>query len=262
MKKNRLIVTAIAIMQMIPLVCIGPSYAVVNPDGNLENWQQRPEVVQVRAFSDRDGFRYYGSSCTGTLIAKKIVLTAAHCLDDSVVSGFIAVVGADSESEGSAYEASSWLTHPDFNFQAMSSDIGLLFLSRSVNNVTPVNLPPKGDRFLDQMQNNLLFGWGVNENMENPSSLGFARLDDYTESATSGIRSFNPETMIAAGRMLTNGKFAGACSGDSGGPLLSTFAGTVFVIGVVSYGAQGCTAAAPTAFTRVSAYIEWISESI
>ena len=51
----------------------------------------------------------------------------------------------------------------------------------------------------------------------------------------------------------------GQCSGDSGGPLI--FNGTQ--IGIVSWSRKPCTAAPyPGVFTEVSAYVQWILETI
>lgn len=70
--------------------------------------------------------------------------------------------------------------------------------------------------------------------------------------------SYRQSDHICAGR---NGK--GSCFGDSGGPLVVRGSdGTMFQIGVVSYGARRCAERKPSVYTRVSRYMEWIRENL
>lgn len=49
--------------------------------------------------------------------------------------------------------------------------------------------------------------------------------------------------------------------GDSGGPLTVTINGAEVEIGIVSFGSsRGCNLGYPSAFTRVTSYLEWISD--
>lgn len=47
--------------------------------------------------------------------------------------------------------------------------------------------------------------------------------------------------------------------GDSGGPLQCGEGGQYKLIGIVSWGSSNCHPAAPTVFTRISAYTDWIT---
>ncbi|KAI4576414.1 hypothetical protein MJT46_002249 [Ovis ammon polii x Ovis aries] len=50
-----------------------------------------------------------------------------------------------------------------------------------------------------------------------------------------------------------------SCMGDSGGPLQCGEGGQYKLIGIVSWGSSNCHPAAPTVFTRISAYTDWIT---
>lgn len=50
----------------------------------------------------------------------------------------------------------------------------------------------------------------------------------------------------------------GGCNGDSGGPL--TVNG--IQVGIVSFGSALCEAQNPTAYARVSHFVDWIEESV
>lgn len=47
--------------------------------------------------------------------------------------------------------------------------------------------------------------------------------------------------------------------GDSGGPLQCSQDGQYKLIGIVSWGSSNCHPSAPTVFTRISAYRDWIT---
>ena len=49
--------------------------------------------------------------------------------------------------------------------------------------------------------------------------------------------------------------------GDSGGAMSTTISGRVTLIGIVSYGSATCQGGFPVVMTRVSAYLDWISNN-
>lgn len=48
----------------------------------------------------------------------------------------------------------------------------------------------------------------------------------------------------------------GSCRGDSGGPLVYDNV----QIGIVSYGVRNCLPGYPSAFTRITSYLDWLEE--
>lgn len=63
---------------------------------------------------------------------------------------------------------------------------------------------------------------------------------------------------ICAGEFTVNN---GACQGDSGGPFVHQHTdGKWYIVGLTSWGQNGCGFG--TIYTRVSYYLDWISEQI
>ena len=106
------------------------------------------------------GGRYFGTFCTGTLIAPQWVLTSASCLDHvevllanagetfepSLIQFF---VGQDSGSAGSPpvdqsgfYDIAQVHSHPNWdpNDVVATNNIALLHLTRAVDNAEPLTL--------------------------------------------------------------------------------------------------------------------------
>ncbi|KAJ8972757.1 hypothetical protein NQ314_000049 [Rhamnusium bicolor] len=64
--------------------------------------------------------------------------------------------------------------------------------------------------------------------------------------------------IIKPSHVCTSGAgIVGACTGDSGGPLLVNGV----QVGIVSFGFQVCTLGLPTIYTRVSEFSDWIEEN-
>ncbi|KAJ8926765.1 hypothetical protein NQ314_020883 [Rhamnusium bicolor] len=53
---------------------------------------------------------------------------------------------------------------------------------------------------------------------------------------------------------ISGAQGSGTCNGDSGGPLMSGNR----LIGIASFGAQGCLRGYPSGFTRVEYYLDWL----
>ena len=102
-------------------------------------------------------------------------------------------------------------------------------------------------------------GWGRNENLQRPDTLQWSKVKTYRDckSKYPGIN----VNQICAGNADKYHK--NTCRGDSGGPLMCESFGTVFLVGVASYGLVNCTDTKnyPSVFTRVYKYTKWIEEN-
>ena len=95
--------------------------------GRLARPNEFPGVV---AFIRKN---YRGPDCTGTLIAPRTVLTAAHCVDLANADNLLIATGSvDPFREASVdYEVGSILIHPDFDlstFEGELFDVALVYL--------------------------------------------------------------------------------------------------------------------------------------
>ena len=214
------------------------------------------EVVLIQILNtDTDEFV---DACTGTLISQTEVLTAAHCIRG--YDTFQVVVGAIEIGQGTTIGVrDSWYSsrYSDAKF---ANDIGLLLLSSPANSPKIARLSPAS--FSPSAKTTYtLVGFGNDQNGDQ-GPLRAAALKVQTKAAAKYFgRIFNSKTTIAAGRYLKSERvYAGACNGDSGGPLFSNIKGKRYIVGVTNYGATSCEAARPAVFAKVGYYRKEIAK--
>ncbi|KAK4883235.1 hypothetical protein RN001_006554 [Aquatica leii] len=192
--------------------------------------------------------------CSGSIIDKITILTAAHCIHNKVSSMLSVSVGSVDVSLGYVYEVSNQIIHDQYDPQKSLNDIALLKLHNPVQytmNTQPVALATQR---IPSGVNCVAMGWGFD--VKPMYSKYLQRIDlktidtdackkSYTSNSTFPVTDTNICTMIRVGH--------GTCHGDTGGPLISYGQ----QIGIVSW-EYTCNQNLPGVHTRVSPYLEWI----
>jgi len=168
--------------------------------------------------------------CTGTLISPTVVLTAAHCMVGTHLGSdgcFLIGNDASNVSAGTCYAIADYIPHAEYEGDwSEYYDIALLRLAEPVPAVvTPI---PHNAAVMDASwigDEPLLVGYGVTEN---ESDLPLKRAVAI------------PITEIMQDSFKYEDTSRNTCYGDSGGPALLEVDGIMKVIGVTSWGDDGC----------------------
>jgi secreted trypsin-like serine protease len=201
-----------------------------------------------------------GNFCSGVLIAPRLVLTAAHCVQPGAVYKIVEY-GADRKPK--LQDVRSVAIHPAFNMQAImahraSADVALLQLeaqpqATDVAIVAAPQLPIiAGSRFT-------IAGVGVAVRGEGKSG-GIVRAAGLVATGRPGTLQIRLVDPIGLG--IRDG--LGACTGDSGGPVFQDRQVGAVVVGVISWstgpnGAAGCGGL--TGVTPLTLYRDWILQT-
>jgi secreted trypsin-like serine protease len=233
------------------LLAAAPAYAIVGGGAPSAEGVGRSVVTIV-------GSR--GNFCTGALIAPKIVLTAAHCVQPGA-DYKIVEYGADRQP--TLQDVRSVAIHPAFKMEAMLShrataDVALLHLGAPAKGRTPSTLGAPnipiivGSRFT-------IAGIGVTVRGDGKSggTIRVAGLVATGKPGTLQIRLVDP-----VGQGTRDG--LGACTGDSGGPVFEDKPSGPAIVGVVSWstgpnGAAGCGGL--TGVTPLTLYRDWLMQT-
>ena len=202
----------------------------------------------------------------GSLVGDQWVITAAHSVDGLQASDLEVWLGITDLNDTASRLSAKVLAihiHPDFVSENGTSvnDLALLLLDRRVSSILPIPLvEDEGD--LGEGAPVQTAGWGTTMNGMNEPSQLLQRADAEIVSQMSATSVFGGVINSTHLPAKDPADTAGPCVGDSGGPLVRDVGGTDRLAGLVSFGSLPCNPALPTVYTKIPAFLAWITERL
>lgn len=174
--------------------------------------------------------------CTGTVIAPRVVLTAAHCVADRSAASLEVFLGPDLTAPGAFAYVADVRVASGFDPQTLSNDVALVRLA-SAAPVKPMSVWPSAVDASLVGTTARIVGYGASA----PGDPGGKRLEGAVKIAQLGATQVTVQPQPSL-----------SCNGDSGGPLVLSKDGTDYVAAVASFGDPRC--ADHAVFARVDPF--------
>lgn len=270
---------ALAVLMLLALALLLPAGAsaraaatasIIGGDG--ATIEEFPSLAYIQAREGKSGF-----ACTGTVVAPKVILTAAHCIEDLERGSFTSAgnyaVATGTTTPGKALRQNVFRvaeTHvfPGFDPGNLRGDAGILVLDRPTA-APPIALAGPADAALYEGGTTVrLAGWGLTQAnaADGPDSLRSTSLvvQAPTFCKQKTRRYYN---VYSAAQQLcaidAPSRKSGGCFGDSGGPAIGQRTdGAPVQLGIISTGGPFCSTQLPNVLTRIDYVGPWVAEWI
>jgi trypsin len=248
----------------------GAQASIIN--GRGATVEEFPSLAFIQAKQGKGGF-----ACTGTVVAPRVILTAAHCVEDLERGSFTPAgnyaVATGTTTLGQALRENVFRvvdTHvfPGFDPGNLRGDAGILVLDRPTAAPVIPLAGPADAAFYAGGATVQLAGWGLTRAnaQDGADSLQATTLVVQSSSACKQrtrrtYPSFSPAGQLCA--LDVPAGRSGGCYGDSGGPAIGLRPdGSQVQLGVISTGGPFCNTKLPNVLTRADFIAPWVAEWI
>lgn len=212
--------------------------------------------------------------CSGSLISRRYVLTAAQCLNDliGVRLGDYNVTsdkdctenkyGTECSDPVQYFEIEEKIEHPAYIKLKSTHDIALLRLAKDVmysEYIRPICLPTSPTEELSKGKQFFTTGWGQLGEELNQTEI--KKKVETTLLPWQKCEGISFDLSVKESFLCVKEKHALTCHGDGGAPLMSSNRNQWEQVGILVYKTT-CSARKPAVYVKVSHYIMWIIYSL
>jgi len=268
MNNNKAGVLLILIVLLQALEGLAGNNRIIGPGNKHFRQNSFPWLVRIqgrRRISHTNMYKI--STCGGTLLNSRTVLSAAHCMfwdkkqTQSIHPQMITLYLGEHNSNKMEFgekevNAARYVLHPYYKKKPWDNDFAIIYMDeviRESNIIQYACLSRLNTRYANTPVT--VAGWGAIH--ADGGAVDIARKVDLVTVSNRDCN--NIYGKITDNMICASGYGKGACQGDSGGPLMIKGRENV-VIGVSSFVAIGCNMNDdhPSVFARVSSQLHWI----
>jgi len=188
------------------------------------------------------GLSFGGGGCSGTLIARDVVLTAGHCAYGQSAGSYTVAFGDNWYSPDYTRSVSEVWVHPAYNSQSITHDVALLRLSTEAPaGINPISYLPSslGITNSDVGVDLEFVGFGTTETGDSGYKLTTNNQLSWVCTSPGGCNF--PAGWGSQNTICHDQNPGGICFGDSGGPAFVVRNNKEYVAGIASYvGSSNC----------------------